>query len=219
MERKIITSQDGSSTIYVPALDEHYHSVKGAIQESEHIFINYGLGAIEKKEIRVFEVGFGTGLNAWLSSLYAEKNQIRISYYGIEKYPLDPDEVAQLNFAEIKGDLGKDLFLKLHRCNWNEEILLSEYFSLSKDPVDLKKCTPNGSFDICFFDAFAPDKQPELWTEEIFRKIHHHLLPGGIFITYSAKGIVRRALKAVGFTVEKLPGPPGKREITRATKK
>ena len=212
---KIIITSDKSPTIYVPELNEHYHSVNGAVQESEHIFINAGLKQIKKDTINILEVGFGTGLNAVLTYVEAEKNNKKIYYEAVEKYPLSIDIIENLlveNFPE------KNLTLKMHKANWDKKVKISETFSLKKIKVDLKKYIPDNFFDLIYFDAFAPDKQPDLWTEEIFTKLFKVTNKNGILVTYSAKGIVKQALRNSGFTVKRLPGPAGKHHIVQAVK-
>ena len=216
----LIVSEDGSHTLYVEALDEHYHSTHGAIQESNHVFIEAGLKQVNNslETIRIFEVGFGTGLNAFLSLLYAEENKKHIYYSSVELYPLNIDIAGKLNYANILSPDKHDLFLKLHSSDWNEELKISEYFTLNKRSISLENINITDKFNLIYFDAFAPEKQPELWTADIFNRMYDILLPGGILTTYCAKGQVRRNMIEAGFTVERIPGPPGKREIMRARK-
>ncbi len=219
-ERKIVVTADGSQSIFIPELNEHYHSHFGAKNESMHVYISAGLNEKLKENLQhvhVFEMGFGTGLNAWLALREAEKQKIRILYSCVEKYPLTEEEYLQLNFEKTNND---ECFLKLHACNLGEKIIISDFFSLDKRINDIKilDFSDFQLFDVVFYDAFSPDIQPDLWTEEIFKNIYNHMNPDGILVTYSAKGFVKRNLKAAGFIVENLPGPTGKREITRARK-
>jgi tRNA U34 5-methylaminomethyl-2-thiouridine-forming methyltransferase MnmC len=221
MNPELIITGDGSHTLYVPRLNEHYHSKFGAIRESGHIFIEAGLKKIFPGQtfIKILEVGFGTGLNALLSLVEAEKSGKTIHYTSIESFPLNADITEQLNYPELIGTSTASLFKMMHEVVWNREMQITDHFILNKVLIGLEEIElkPN-CFDLVFFDAFGPEVQPELWTEEIFRKIFLSVKEGGILVTYSAKGSVRRALKNSGFSVEKMPGPAGKREITRAVK-
>jgi tRNA U34 5-methylaminomethyl-2-thiouridine-forming methyltransferase MnmC len=221
MNPELTITNDGSHTLFVPQLNEHYHSTYGAIQESRHVFIEAGLKQIfpGQTTICILEVGFGTGLNAFLSLIEAEKSGRTIHYTSTEPFPLNQIITNQLNYAELLAEGTFPLFKKMHDDAWNKENKITDHFFLHKilngiDKTELE----NKSFDLVFFDAFGPEVQPGLWTEEIFRKIFLSLKRGGILVTYSVKGSVRRALKNSGFSVEKIPGPVGKREITRAIK-
>ena len=221
MEIRLILTGDGSSTLFVPSLDEHYHSTFGAIRESQHIFIEAGFHAYTPKETpcRIFEVGFGTGLNAFLTLLETEKSGIPVHYTSIESNPLEPSIVNELNYPELLGQENNSFFKDLHDAPWNRDVAVTKNFILHKISGKIEEHNlPEGVFDLVYFDAFGPDVQPELWTENIFKKIYRSMKSGSILVTYSVKGSVKRALKSAGFTLEKLPGPPGKREITRATK-
>jgi len=194
-------------------MNEHFHSVHGAIQESMHVFIGSGLEQCTKDEITIFEVGFGTGLNALLSLMHRGSRQI--CYYSIERYPLSEDEYSKLNFAtQLSPDL-ESAFLAMHRVPWNESVEIKPGFSLCKIDGDLPGFDPADLplFDLIYFDAFAPDKQAEMWEEAIFAKLSAHTNPGGVFVTYCAKGEVRRRLTRSGFTMKRIPGPPGKKEM------
>ena len=220
LSRKIILTQDGSHSIYVPQLQETYHSTHGARQEAEHIFIKEALSiaAQQKQSLNVLEIGFGTGLNAYLSMQYALKHSLRINYYGIEKYPVSKEEIGLLNYHQDIVE-NKSYFQKLHQSQWGSSELIAGEFYLEKMQVDFREMKlANQYFDVVYFDAFGPDVQPELWSAAIFQMIHQSMKSGGIMTTYSVKGDVRRAMKSVGFEVSKIPGPPGKREITRAIK-
>lgn len=218
MHAIIKTTNDGSSTIYVPALNEHYHSVHGAYNESLHVFINMGLKAVNKKTVSIFEVGFGTGLNTILSVIYSSKNKIAVNYTGIEKYPVNDELLAKINYSEFIPEGYASLFQQIHQLGWDEQHKINEYFQFSKLLADIKTMTPEGRYDIIYFDAFAPEKQESMWSEAVFSKLHTVLNEGGFLVTYCAKGNVRRRLISIGFKVERLPGPPGKREMLRATK-
>lgn len=215
---QLITTSDGSHTIFVPELNEHFHSIHGAVQESSLVYIENGLGFCKTNPLNVFEVGFGTGLNALLTATsdYAEK---RIIYYtSIEKEPLSISVINTLNHWRFAGSNGKKIFDLIQNTNWGTFEKLSDNFYLRKIKGDLIKDNIEEKFDLIFFDAFGPDKQPEMWSQQIFEKISEMTNAGGIFVTYSAKGEVRRLLREHGFAVTLLPGPPGKREMIRATK-
>ncbi len=220
MQNKIIITEDGSHTIYVPALDEHYHSTHGAINESMHVYINAGLKHHSKKEINLLEIGFGTGLNAFLSLSVAIQDKLKINYFSIEKYPLPENEYNMLNYTRYIFPEYSRYFGLLHQAPWDEEALLCPEFSLKKIKTDLKTFEYDGlpRFDLIYFDAFAPGKQPEMWSSEIFEEIAWQTNTGGIIVTYCAKGSVRRMLNELGFQMERLPGPVGKKEILRGIK-
>jgi len=217
---QIITTSDGSHTLYLPEMDEQYHSVNGAITESEYVYLDKGFNYFPGKNPKVFEVGFGTGLNCLLTALQAEKSKRPTNYISIEKYPLENHIIKELNYGSLISLEAQNVFSKIHECKWNEIVNISEYFNLYKikgDLIDIDLCSFE-KCDIIFFDAFAPDKQPEMWTQQIFRKIYSVTSPGGILVTYSAKGEVRRQLATCGFEMERLPGPPGKNEMLRGIK-
>jgi tRNA U34 5-methylaminomethyl-2-thiouridine-forming methyltransferase MnmC len=219
---EIIFSGDGSHTLYLPELKEHYHSVFGAVNESRHIFIDAGLNHIAHKsgKINILEIGFGTGLNALLTFIEAEQKCLEIDYSAIELFPLKESVFSQLNYTEyIQYQDIKGIFLKLHQSAWEKRNLLSDHFSLVKMKTSIENYLPgNQYFDLIYFDAFGPDVQPEMWTSQVFKKMASGLKKDGILVTYSTKGTVKRNLKEAGFSIEKLPGPPGKREILRAMK-
>ncbi len=217
------TTADGSHTLFVPGLNEHYHSTNGALQESNLVFIQNGLKYIPGciKEINLLEVGFGTGLNALLSVLEAKKQQRKINYVAIEPYPVATTMLNELNYASLIGSTeAQGYFKMLHEAGWAHPAFLSDYFILSKLQARLEDVElQDEKFNLVFFDAFGPDVQPELWTEKVFSQLYKCMKTDGILVTYSCKGTVKRALKAAGFTVEKLPGPVGKREVLRAMKR
>ncbi len=251
---EIQATTDGTATLYRADLDEHYHSVKGALSESEHVYINLAFNhflnfasdmadpseergdtlAIEDKEeasgaarkdadsglkgVRVFEVGFGTGLNAALTALEAERSRVRVTYYSIELYPLPP-EVIEDFVGQYPPDIAR-MLRAVNSARWNLPVKINDFFTLHKIEANLIEADLPGNVDVVYFDAFAPEKQPELWSECIFTKIHDAMTPGAILTTYCAKGAIRRLLQSLSFLTERLPGPPaGKREVLRATKK
>jgi tRNA U34 5-methylaminomethyl-2-thiouridine-forming methyltransferase MnmC len=219
---ELIITGDGSNTLYVPELDEHYHSTFGAINESLLVFIESGFQKAVKSfdEIQVLEIGFGTGLNALLTWMEAERIPIKVNYVAIEPYPLDEKIWSVLNYPDCFCTFSyREIYCRLHEMDWERDERISPFFSICKIRSRLEDYLPEpDKFNLVYFDAFGPDVQPELWTEEIFRKIFLSMKNKGILVTYSVKGSVRRALKNSGFSVEKLPGPAGKREITRAIK-
>lgn len=216
---KLEKTADGSYTLFVPEMDEHYHSVKGALTESEHIFINMGLKHTTIAEPHILEIGFGTGLNAFLTLLEAEGNQRKIHYTTLEKYPLDTEVLQQLNYPEIIAPEAAELYYKMHQATWNTPVAITPYFTLQKIETDYTTFSFQQKYDIIYFDAFAPEKQPEMWSQQLFDNLYQTMNPGGILTTYCAKGVVRRMLQSAGFIVERLPGPPGgKREILRGNK-
>ncbi len=225
MKREIVITADGSSTIHLPDWDEQYHSKHGAIQEAYHVFIKHGLHHFYNSEvinsnINILEIGFGTGLNAFITMLEAEKLRAKINYFGIEGYPILMSEIEQLNYPEaLKVESKKGLFKALHQVTWEEKHTISEYFLIEKQNRFFSEIEEKNQYNIIYFDAFGARVQPELWTESIFLRMYEALQTEGVLVTYSAKGSVRRAMETVGFEVERLPGPPGKREMLRATKK
>lgn len=214
LKRELQKTADGSHTLFIPEMNEHYHSVNGAIQESRHIFINAGLRAVTKDRLRIFEVGFGTGLNAFLTLKEVETEYPRqIDYYSVELYPLDAALVRSLNYAELVWPQRKELFLSLHTADWDREVSISDRFTLHKIQGDSHTCELPDEIDLIYFDAFAPEKQPDMWNLEIYERLYAHTAPGGIIVTYCAKGEVRRGMQAAGFKMSRLPGPPGKRHM------
>ncbi len=218
MQYVIAKTADGSHTLYVPEIDEYYHSVHGAIQESVHVFIKNGLEYSSANPARIFEAGFGTGLNALLACISAAAGRRKVFYTSIEKHPLPETIAASLNYAGILGKEAGHLFELIHSCEWDRPVEIGGNFTLHKIRGDLVSEEVEGVYDLIFFDAFGPGKQPEIWAPEVFTKISGITGPGGIFMTYSVKGEVKRALRANGFAVSLLPGPPGKRHILRAVK-
>lgn len=219
MKREHRITADGSSTLYVPHWDQHYHSTHGAAQESRHVFIEAGLNAAKGDPVHVLEIGFGTGLNALLTLAAAERNRQRTVYVSLEAYPLVKEEWEQLDYSQLpEVRESQKRLAELHLAPWEQAVQIGDAFLLTKRRLKLEDWESPPAFHVVYFDAFAPEAQPELWTEDVFRRMYDSLLPGGVLVTYSAKGEVRRRLSAVGFRVEKLPGPPGKREMLRAWK-
>jgi tRNA U34 5-methylaminomethyl-2-thiouridine-forming methyltransferase MnmC len=206
---------DGSHTLFVPAIDEHYHSINGAIQESYHVFIKTGLHQLAKEKVRILEIGFGTGLNAFLTLLNTD---IPVEYYTVESDPLPFEMIRLLNYAKISCPEKEELFLALHTAAWDTPVCINGMFTLYKIQGDSNTCALPGNTDLVYFDAFAPDKQPEMWNREIFRRLYESMTEGGILTTYCAKGSVRRMMQEAGYSVERIPGPPGKREMLRAVR-
>lgn len=217
----IITSDDGSHSVQISGTDTTFHSRRGAIQESLHVFINAGLVYFHSinpltKTIKIFETGFGTGLNALLTAIQAPKCIVNIEYHSIDKYSLPEGIFFKLNYAGLLDE--SELYKAITQTPWNQLVFVTPFFKLKKIQSDLATYSFTEKFDIIFFDAFAPNDQPELWTKEVFERMSGALKDNGILVTYCSKSIVRKALQAAGFIVEKLPGPPGKREILRAMK-
>lgn len=216
----IITTNDGSHSILNVELNETYHSVHGAIRESKHVFIKEGLefffNTTDKKEARILEIGFGTGLNAFLAALYAGETGTRLYYESWEKFPIEENIYTNLNYPDVLGS--KELFLQLHGAPWGSKVDLTEAFRLEKVNGDLLTdlLADDRGYDIVFYDAFAPSRQAEMWTPEVLKKTVAPLQRNGVWVTYCAKGQLKRDLKALGLRVESLPGPPGKREMLRA---
>jgi tRNA U34 5-methylaminomethyl-2-thiouridine-forming methyltransferase MnmC len=219
MKREFRITADGSHTLYVPELDESYHSVHGAIQESGHVFIAEGFRMMHKSPLRILEIGFGTGLNAMLTLAEAGRSGTHTFYHAVENYPLIAREFAEINHEQFVDGIDPGSLVRMHTAPWGEWIRLTDRFTLFKERADFREMDPQGTFDLVYFDAFAPDKQPHLWTGEIFCRLYQLLNPGGMLVTYASKGSVRRDMASCGFQVEKVPGPPGKREMTRAIKR
>lgn len=223
-ERQLTITKDGSHTVSIPEMNVAYHSHHGAIQESLHVFIDAGLKFVLDKDklpaIEIFEMGFGTGLNALLTMIEAEKLQQPVHYTTIELYPLQENEINPLNyFEQLKRPDLESRFQLLHSCEWEKDIIITPFFTLDKIKVSLFDFTTQQRFHLVYYDSFAPSAQPEHWTTEVFEKIFSILLPGGILVTYCSKSIVRKAMQAVGFVVTKIQGPWGKREMIRAIRK
>ena len=198
MTNKLVITNDGSHSIFNPEVNETYHSKHGAIVEAEYVFIKNGLLAENKKEFNILEVGFGTGLNALLTAQKAKQKKITINYHGIELYPVKKDSYSQLNFTELIGE-EKSKLLQIHECKWEKENVINNFFKLTKNEIALENYTSRTKFDIIYFDAFSPEKQPELWTAIIFQNMYNLLNEDGFLVTYCAKGVVKRTMKAVGY--------------------
>lgn len=220
VERQIITTADGSKTIFIPEWNEHYHSSHGALQEAQHVFIRHGLHTQTSDYITVLEMGFGTGLNALLTYFSAEKRNQYVHYIGIEAFPPSAHELEAMDYAASSSDPSADgVYRALHAAEWEKAVSLAEHFVLEKQQCTIENARiAHGTVDLVYYDAFGPRVQPELWNSAIFRQLYDWMAPGGTLVTYCAKGQVKRDLKSCGFEVESLPGPPGKREMTRALK-
>jgi tRNA U34 5-methylaminomethyl-2-thiouridine-forming methyltransferase MnmC len=216
VKREIIITSDGSSSIHLPDWNEQYHSKNGSINETYHVFINSGLKLVDSDSLSILEIGFGTGLNCFITYLESEKE---IHYVGVEAYPVTAEEIDKMNFISVlKAENERATFHKIHTVSWDEKHQISDRFLLEKRKQFFEDIEDKNAFHLIYFDAFGARVQPQLWTEEIFLKMFNALKENGILVTYSAKGSVRRAMQAVGFKVERLPGPPGKREMLRAIK-
>ncbi len=219
MKREILHTLDGSTTIHLPDWNESYHSKHGAIQEAYHVFIKNGLSLFQDKSISILEIGFGTALNAFITFLESQKSLQTIDYVGVEAYPISSEEVLQMNYvAELNAEHESTSFELLHQSNWEEKILIATNFTLTKRKQFFAEISDENEYDLIYFDAFGYRVQPELWSTEIFKKMYKALKANGVLVTYAARGVVKRSMIEVGFTVEKLAGPPGKREMFRATK-
>ena len=219
MKREILQTLDGSTTIHLPDWNESYHSKHGAIQEAYHVFIQNGLNTFSGQPISILEIGFGTGLNAFITFLESKKSNQKIDYHGVEAYPISIEEISQMNYvSELNAFSDTTIFDHIHQCEWQTKIEISSLFKLTKRKQFFEQIEDEDKFDLIYFDAFGYRVQPELWSTEIFRKMYKALKSNGTLVTYAARGVVKRSLIEVGFRVEKLPGPPGKREMFRATK-
>lgn len=222
---EIIKTADGSHSIYVKELDEHYHSIHGAIQEAQHVFIKMGLTHVASTlpdpttPINILEIGLGTGLNSFITFIEAKKAGLTINYTALEAYPISAELAGKLNYIELLNEQkNQAVYNKIHSCEWNEVTPLSDQFTIHKINNTLQEVVFLDTYHLIYFDAFGPRVQPEMWTEDVFRKLYAVTKPNGCLVTYCAKGEVKRTLKKVGFTVETLQGPPGKREMVRAVK-
>jgi len=221
MKRRLIVTNDGSNTIYVEELDETYHSTNGAVLEANHVFIHAGLlrCAEQKKVISIFEMGFGTGLNAVLTSLKAKEIGIDVFYFGIEAYPVEDEILNSIDYSTTLGSECDTEFQKVHSAKWNELVRINDHFSIQKIHSKIEDFVSiQNSIDLIYFDAFGPRAQKEMWDISIFKKMYSMLKENGILVTYCANGQFKRDLKSLGFRIEALAGPPGKREMTRAEK-
>lgn len=221
MKREIIITQDGSTSIYLPELNESYHSKFGAIQEAQHVFIKNGMDLFQSNDtIHILEIGFGTGLNAFITFLEASKRKQKIHYDGVEAYPVSIADAKQMNYVnELNASEFEAIFDKIHSTQWEQKIELTPSFTLTKRKQFFQELTDEEKFHLIYFDAFGFEVQPELWDETIFKIMFDALLPNGILVTYACRTSIKKAMLSVGFSVEKLPGAPGKREMLRAIKK
>ncbi|MFO7869226.1 MAG: tRNA (5-methylaminomethyl-2-thiouridine)(34)-methyltransferase MnmD [Bacteroidales bacterium] len=219
-QRIVQKTEDGWPTFFIPEIDETYHSCYGARTESRHIYIEQGLAQSSQTAPVVLDVGFGTGLNAFETYLYAEQNKTNVYLYAIEKHILSSAEIDSLNIQNILNAKDFSIFKQLHDCSWNKTHTISPYLSIHKIQGDIQNSTHIPShIDVVYFDAFAPSKEKELWNESVFKTLHAHMSLHGILTTYCVKGDVKRSLKNCGFSISKIPGPPnGKRENLRAVK-
>ncbi|MDP5026682.1 MAG: tRNA (5-methylaminomethyl-2-thiouridine)(34)-methyltransferase MnmD [Flavobacterium sp.] len=219
MKREIIITDDGSTTIRIPEWDENYHSTHGAIQEAKHVFIKNGLDLFQNQDsISILEIGFGTGLNAFITFLETI-NKEKVNYVGVEAYPISHEEIAQMNYvSELEAEKFQEVFDKMHSCDWEIQETIFEHFYLTKRKQLFQDIDDQNKYDLIYFDAFGFPLQPELWSEIIFKKMFDALLPNGILVTYACRTSIKNAMLSVGFSIEKLPGAPGKREMLRATK-
>ena len=217
--REIIITDDGSTTIRIPEWDENYHSTHGAIQEAKHVFIKNGLNLFQKQDsISILEIGFGTGLNAFITFLETV-NKEKVNYVGVEAYPISSEEIAQMNYvAELQATQYQAVFDKMHSCDWESQQKITDNFILTKRKQFFQDIEDKEQYDLIYFDAFGFPLQPELWSEAIFKKMYEALLPKGTLVTYACRSSIKNAMLSVGFSIEKLPGAPGKREMLRATK-
>jgi hypothetical protein len=219
MKREIVITGDGSTTIRIPDWNENYHSSHGAIQEAKYVFVTHGLDVFQNQdEISILEIGFGTGLNAFITFLETLTKD-KVNYVGVEAYPISAAEVAQMNYvSELKAAPYATNFEKMHASDWEHEIAITTQFNLTKRKQFFQDINDKNQYHLIYFDAFGYPLQPELWSEAIFVKMYEALLPGGVLVTYACRSVIKNAMLAAGFSIEKLPGAPGKREMLRATK-
>ena len=218
LKREIIHTKDGSTTIHLPEWEESYHSKHGAIQEAYHVFIKNGLSLFDSRPITILEIGFGTGLNSFITYLESKKNNQAIDYVGVEAYPVLIDEAMQMNYPNEIDANEHPIYKQMHQCNWEQENTLSDIFTLTKRKQFFQDIQDEAAFDLIYFDAFGFRVQPELWSEEIFADMYKALKPKGVLVTYACRTSIKNAMLSAGFSVEKLQGAPGKREMLRATK-
>lgn len=224
-EVKLITTEDGSHSLFVPEINESYHSSHGAYREAIHVFMLYGLEAWAVKNkgkipVRIFEMGFGTGLNAWLTLVWAEQNQIPVLYHTIDPFPLMENIYSQLNYPLLDDAIWhyKNYFTKIHETEWDKGEAISPYFNMKKEKITLEEVMLYDT-DLVFYDAFSPKKQPELWDLSLLKKVTATMNTNGVFVTYCATSKLKKDLRGLGLILDEVPGPPGKKEMTRAWKK
>ncbi len=217
-----LVTDDNSHTLFSERFKTTYHSTRGAMSESKHVFIQNGLQYVHEqfqaKEISILEIGFGTGLNAFMTYLFAEEHALKINYQSVEAYPVPLAEASQLNYTNDFSGQEKVVFSQLHLQEWNREMQVSNLFTLKKHLCLLEEFSSQKQFDLIYFDAFSPSEQPELWTEFVFKKMYDLLAKYGVLVTYCAQGQMKRTMKKVGFDLQTLPGALGKREMTRGLK-
>lgn len=219
MKREIIQTSDGSTSILLPEWNETYHSKFGAIQEAKHVFIKNGLSLFQGQSVSILEIGFGTGLNAFITYLEAKDLEQKIEYTGIEAYPVSEEDASKMNYvSELDAEKDKAVFLKMHQSEWNEKVFLAPNFLLEKQNIKFQEIADENKYDLIYFDAFGYRVQPELWSLEIFQIMFKALKSEGILVTYACRSSIKKAMIEAGFAVEKLAGPPGKREMLRARK-
>jgi len=219
MKREIIQTKDGSTSILLPDWNETYHSKFGAIQEAKHVFIKNGLSLFSGKSVAILEIGFGTGLNTFITYLEAKNSGQNIDYTGVEAYPVSEEDALKMNYvSELEANSSEEIFVKMHQADWNERVELDSNFTLEKQNKKFQKISDEAKYDLIYFDAFGFRVQPELWSLEIFQIMFRSLKPNGVLVTYACRSSIKNAMKESGFEVEKLSGPPGKREMLRARK-
>ena len=227
MKKEIIQTKDGSTTFYLPELNETYHSKNGAIQEAYHVFIKNGFSLFEghellrtgeAKPISILEIGFGTGLNAFITSLESQNNNQTVDYVGVEAYPITQEEALTMNYANQIDASKTEVFQKIHQIDWEIKTQLNTTFQLTKRKQLFQDIVDIEVFDFIYFDAFGYDVQPELWSDKIFEKMFIALKSGGVLVTYACRSVIKNSMISAGFKIEKLPGAPGKREMLRASK-
>lgn len=218
MKKEIIQTKDGSTTFYLPELNETYHSKNGAIQEAYHVFIKNGFSLFEGKPISILEIGFGTGLNAFITSLESQNNNQTVDYVGVEAYPITQEESLTMNYANQIDASKTEVFQKIHQIDWEIPIQVNTTFQLTKRKQLFQDIVDVEVFDLIYFDAFGYDVQPELWSDKIFEKMFIALKSGGVLVTYACRSVIKNSMISAGFKIEKLPGAPGKREMLRASK-
>jgi len=219
MKREIIQTKDGSTSILLPDWNETYHSKFGAIQEAKHVFIKNGLSLFSGESVSILEIGFGTGLNAFITYLEAKNSRQTINYTGVEAYPVSEEDALKMNYvSELEANSSEEIFLKMHQATWDEKVELDSNFTLEKQNKKFQEINEGEKYDLIYFDAFGFRVQPELWSLEVFQTMFKALKPNGILVTYACRSSIKNAMKESGFQVEKLNGPPGKREMLRARK-
>lgn len=219
MKKEIILTKDGSSSIFLPELNETYHSRFGAIQEAKHVFIKNGLSLFDDKSVSILEIGFGTGLNAFITFLETLETNQNINYVGVEAYPVEVEMVKNLNYVSaLNATTYQSIFDGMHLSDWELENKIATHFNLTKRNQKFEEISDSNAFNLIYFDAFGFDVQPELWNEVIFQKMYDALLPSGVLVTYACRTSIKKAMLSAGFRIEKLPGAPGKREMLRAFK-